>query len=383
MAAPSSCGLSGTADCPSFPDPPYNSVNPTPSTYVVNSKIMVVAVAVLFAVVVFILCLHVYAKWFWRHQGALGATDGTLRTVSWRRRRRAANPDLDSNTNSNTSTNNPLAVQSVGLEKSVIAALPMFEFDSKVGALECAVCLEEFEDGEKGRTLPKCGHHFHLDCVDMWLHSHSTCPLCRASVRPEEEKGVAAEPLPHVLDAPVIGDVHAPFMAAMRASRRRQRSRNASSHTGVVPSHNLIMENAPTESSATSEPDHETTTTPSIPPVDPKALALQYETPATGIPANVLFWGNQTTPGAQPSASQQLPIRAPFQVTIDIPGGSSQSAGVVMSPMARASASFKRLLSRGKSVVSPQEDGQDEGGPSTSPHRQTPPSPPPPPNHVS
>jgi hypothetical protein len=144
------------------------------------------------------------------------------------------------------------------------------------------------------------------------------------------------------------------------------------------------MENSPTESSATSEPDHETTTTPSIPVVDPKALALQYESPAPGIPANVLFWGNQTTPAAQPSASQQLPIRAPFQVTIDIPSGSSQSASVIMSPMARASASFRRLLSRGKSVVSPQEDGHDEGGPSTPPHRQIPPSPPPPPsNHAS
>lgn len=76
------------ADCP----PPYygpsqaQRFNPPPNSYVVNSKIMVVAVAVLFAVVVFILCLHVYAKWFWRNQGALGATDGTLRTVSWRRR---------------------------------------------------------------------------------------------------------------------------------------------------------------------------------------------------------------------------------------------------------------------------------------------------------
>ncbi len=36
----------------------------------VNSKIMVVAVAVLFAVVVFIFCLHIYAKWFWHHQDA-------------------------------------------------------------------------------------------------------------------------------------------------------------------------------------------------------------------------------------------------------------------------------------------------------------------------
>ena len=47
---------------------------------------------------------------------------------------------------------------------------------------ECAVCISEFQENEQGRILPLCGHSFHTECIDMWLYSHSTCPLCRALV---------------------------------------------------------------------------------------------------------------------------------------------------------------------------------------------------------
>ncbi|KAM0916599.1 hypothetical protein ACQ4PT_009975 [Festuca glaucescens] len=48
--------------------------------------------------------------------------------------------------------------------------------------LECAVCLADLSDGEAARFLPKCGHGFHAECVDLWLRSHPTCPLCRVDV---------------------------------------------------------------------------------------------------------------------------------------------------------------------------------------------------------
>ncbi|XP_042976937.1 RING-H2 finger protein ATL52-like [Carya illinoinensis] len=47
---------------------------------------------------------------------------------------------------------------------------------------ECAVCLSGFEEGEELRKLLRCKHSFHAPCIDMWLHSHSDCPLCRAPV---------------------------------------------------------------------------------------------------------------------------------------------------------------------------------------------------------
>ncbi|XP_062089511.1 RING-H2 finger protein ATL18-like [Humulus lupulus] len=46
-------------------------------------------------------------------------------------------------------------------------------------ALVCAVCLSEFEEKEELRILPECLHSFHKPCIDMWLFSHSTCPICR------------------------------------------------------------------------------------------------------------------------------------------------------------------------------------------------------------
>ncbi|EFJ19341.1 hypothetical protein SELMODRAFT_39719, partial [Selaginella moellendorffii] len=48
---------------------------------------------------------------------------------------------------------------------------------------DCAVCLGDFQEGEDVKILPKCGHGFHVECIDTWLSIHSNvCPLCRAQV---------------------------------------------------------------------------------------------------------------------------------------------------------------------------------------------------------
>lgn len=87
-----------------------------------------------------------------------------------------------------------------GLDKSVVESLPVVHFkdlnfqqvvDGGHGKnenddvhRECAVCLSEFETEDSLRLLPKCNHVFHLECIDVWFRSHSTCPLCRASLVP-------------------------------------------------------------------------------------------------------------------------------------------------------------------------------------------------------
>ncbi|XP_074563092.1 RING-H2 finger protein ATL13-like [Curcuma longa] len=72
-----------------------------------------------------------------------------------------------------------------GVDQSFIDTFPVFRYQAIVGLedpFDCAVCLCEFEPEDKLRLLPKCSHAFHLECIDTWLLSHSTCPLCRSSL---------------------------------------------------------------------------------------------------------------------------------------------------------------------------------------------------------
>ncbi|CAA3003442.1 RING-H2 finger ATL3-like [Olea europaea subsp. europaea] len=136
-----------------------------------TGKIMVVAIILLFFVAVFVFCLHVYAKWFW-HRRQENAT-----TTSQRRRRRR----LDFAAGHLEVT---VITARPGLDPAMLKTIPVVVFDAKEfkEGLECAVCLCEISDGEKARLLPKCKHGFHVECIDMWFQSHSTCPLCRNPV---------------------------------------------------------------------------------------------------------------------------------------------------------------------------------------------------------
>ncbi|KAJ6372316.1 hypothetical protein OIU76_026741 [Salix suchowensis] len=57
---------------------------------------------------------------------------------------------------------------------------------SRFSGIDKTLCLSKFEDVEILRLLPKCKHAFHIDCVDQWLEKHSSCPLCRRKVSPED-----------------------------------------------------------------------------------------------------------------------------------------------------------------------------------------------------
>lgn len=95
------------------------------------------------------------------------------------RRRRPLQPEDHNNPNK-------------GLDKSVIEALPVVTYGADslksfldpAGGTECVVCLSEFSPGEKIRLLPDCHHGFHLACIDTWLLTHTTCPVCRRGVLP-------------------------------------------------------------------------------------------------------------------------------------------------------------------------------------------------------
>jgi E3 ubiquitin-protein ligase RNF38/44 len=155
-----------------------SSESETENNYAASGKIMLTATIILFIIIIIILCFHLLIRWY------------LLRSVNRQQHRRNRNRQVQRQpfvfyVDPSAPASLILAV-SRGLDASVISSLPVFKFcpETHPEGVECAVCLSEFEEGETGRVLPKCNHSFHIDCIDMWFQSHSTCPLCRAPVEP-------------------------------------------------------------------------------------------------------------------------------------------------------------------------------------------------------
>ncbi|MQM09629.1 hypothetical protein Taro_042504 [Colocasia esculenta] len=79
----------------------------------------------------------------------------------------------------------PPASAGGGLEEWIIRRIVVCRYkkgDGLVESTDCSVCLGEFRDGESLRLLPDCLHAFHVSCINTWLKSNSSCPLCRANI---------------------------------------------------------------------------------------------------------------------------------------------------------------------------------------------------------
>ncbi|KAF0926932.1 hypothetical protein E2562_028419 [Oryza meyeriana var. granulata] len=86
-------------------------------------------------------------------------------------------------------------VSADGVTAATVSAIPAFEYKrassgggddgaaaGSGGWTQCVICLGLVQVGEVVRRLPACKHLFHVECIDAWLSSHSTCPICRADV---------------------------------------------------------------------------------------------------------------------------------------------------------------------------------------------------------
>ncbi|XP_028792803.1 RING-H2 finger protein ATL54-like [Neltuma alba] len=86
-------------------------------------------------------------------------------------------------------------ITTIGLQQSIINSITACKYKKGEGLIEgteCSVCLNEFQEGETLRLLPKCNHAFHIPCIDTWLRSHINCPLCRAGIVPNNATSGAA-----------------------------------------------------------------------------------------------------------------------------------------------------------------------------------------------
>ncbi|PKU75172.1 E3 ubiquitin-protein ligase ATL6-like [Dendrobium catenatum] len=110
-----------------------------------------------------------------------------------------------------------------GLDSALLETFPTMVYSDVKGrklgkeSLECAVCLCEFEDDDLLRLLPICSHVFHRNCIDVWLDSHVTCPVCRSNL--------AANPFPETDHATIAVDQEVDLTDLVRiGSQRRLRS---------------------------------------------------------------------------------------------------------------------------------------------------------------
>ncbi|KAL5215224.1 hypothetical protein ABZP36_004376 [Zizania latifolia] len=116
-------------------------------------------------------------------------------------------------------------------KQRMIESLPLFTMASSLAALpksspDCAVCLSPFTLDAELRLLPACRHAFHAVCVDAWLRTTPSCPLCRATVT-----------LPH----PSISAILAAEQPPPPEPRRRDRSRSFRVEMGSVSNRSSSM----------------------------------------------------------------------------------------------------------------------------------------------
>ncbi|KAI4335475.1 hypothetical protein L6164_014119 [Bauhinia variegata] len=188
--------VKGNASQHSLEQPPYFLLQPNPPSspsfrsdgFNLNDKVSpsILLIIIIMAIVFFVSgLLHLLVRFLWRPSS------------------READ-DLDNVTALQGQLQQLFHLHDAGVDQSFIDTLPVFNYKAIIGLknpFDCAVCLCEFEPEDTLRLLPKCSHAFHMECIDTWLLSHSTCPLCRANLLPDFSSNNGCSPIVLVLES--------------------------------------------------------------------------------------------------------------------------------------------------------------------------------------
>ncbi|XP_042510814.1 E3 ubiquitin-protein ligase ATL4-like [Macadamia integrifolia] len=154
-----------------------SSSSPSPTKGNLNPSLLIISL-ILLAVLLFSVLLHLFLRYLSRSSSSSSG---------------------DHNVASADHTHHAHRISSRRVSpeyQSLIDSLPLFSFGSVAGiksstTVDCAVCLSKLEPHDQLRLLPLCCHAFHADCIDTWLASNHTCPLCRSTIRVDESEELA------------------------------------------------------------------------------------------------------------------------------------------------------------------------------------------------
>ncbi|KAH7440039.1 hypothetical protein KP509_04G088600 [Ceratopteris richardii] len=121
---------------------------------------------------------------------SLLAVSAVLSTFFFVRRQRLRRNSLTSN-------------DSPALSKGDLKAFPvrLFSATENPNLESCAICLEEYANGERLRELP-CSHEFHMSCIDQWLTTRRPfCPICKRDFHSKDSKAAPSESTPLLAEA--------------------------------------------------------------------------------------------------------------------------------------------------------------------------------------
>lgn len=75
------------------------------------------------------------------------------------------------------------------IENNIMTNLAVQKFGDLVGSnanTNCIICFDDFKEDDKVTPLPcNSKHTFHEQCINTWLKTKNTCPLCNAPVTKE------------------------------------------------------------------------------------------------------------------------------------------------------------------------------------------------------
>lgn len=101
----------------------------------------------------------------------------------------------------------------------------------------CNICLNELWDDESAEGLLRlaCSHTYHAACIEGWLYSHETCPMCRRPV-PDMRRctKIVQKPIKEMSHANTFGTQQATVVTILGGTSRSRSRDDLETRTPVL-----------------------------------------------------------------------------------------------------------------------------------------------------